>query len=106
MNKKSIYRQGDVLITPVDNIPTNLKKTERCTLALGEVTGHHHSILDGNAVGYANDAKSLAQYVRVTNSKGASLTHQEHDTIVLPEGTYKVHGQVEYTPERLQRVAD
>lgn len=106
MKHKPIYRQGDVLLTPVDNIPTDLKPTERCTLALGEVTGHHHSILDGSAIGYATETKGLAKYVRVTSSKGAPLTHQEHDTIVLPEGAYRVHGQVEYTPERLRAVAD
>lgn len=105
--KTKLYRQGDVLVIPIDQIPNkeSLKVTRRCTLALGEVTGHHHTISSG-AVGYANDEKSLAQYVEVTDSAGGALTHQEHDTIVLPEGSYKVVGQVEYTPERLQRVAD
>jgi hypothetical protein len=106
MNAK-LYRQGDVLIMPIKNIPNKnkLKKTKRCTLALGEVTGHHHTIHDG-AVGYADDELGLAKFVEVINSDGGALTHQEHDTIVLPEGLYKVIGQVEYTPERLRRVAD
>ena len=105
--KTKLYRQGDVLIMPIDNIPNkkSLKKTKRCTLALGEVTGHHHTIHDG-AVGYADDKLSLAKYIEVTDSSGGALTHQEHDTITLPEGVYKVIGQVEYTPQRLQRVAD
>lgn len=103
-----LYRQGDVLIVPIASIPnkSSLKRTKRCTLALGEVTGHHHSILDGSAIGFADDEQSLAKYIEVTSESGAPLTHQEHDTIVLPEGSYKVIGQVEYTPERLQRVAD
>lgn len=105
--KAKLYRQGDVLIMPINNIPNKnkLKKTKRCTLALGEVTGHHHTIHNG-AVGYADDELSLAKFVEVIDSTGGALTHQEHDTIVLPEGTYKVIGQVEYTPERLQRVMD
>ena len=105
--KMKLYRQGDVLIVPIKNIPNKnkLKRTNRCTLALGEVTGHHHTIHAG-AVGYADDELSLAKFVEVTDSNGGTLTHQEHDTIVLPEGTYKVIGQVEYTPERLLRVTD
>ena len=105
MKTQKLYRQGDVLLIPTKEIPSSLKRTERCTLALGEVTGHHHTVERG-AIGYADDPKSLAKYVNVTSKNGAPLTHQEHDTIVLPEGKYKVIGQVEYTPERLARVAD
>jgi len=104
--KNKLFRQGDVLLIPITSIPNSLKRTKRVTLALGEVTGHHHSILDGNAVGYADNENSLAKYVEVNKPAGASLTHQEHDTIVLPEGNYRVVGQVEYTPERLSRVTD
>ena len=105
--KTKLYRQGDVLIQPIQNINKNkLKQTKRCTLALGEATGHHHSILDGSAIGYADGVDSLAEYIEVTNPEGAPLTHQEHDTIVLPEGQYRVIGQVEYTPERLVSVRD
>lgn len=105
--KNKLYRQGDVLIQPIQNInKENLKETKRCTLALGEATGHHHSILDGSAIGYASDENALAEYVEVKNPEGAPLTHQEHDTIVLPEGQYRVIGQVEYTPERLVNVRD
>lgn len=104
--KTQLFRQGDVLLIPTKTIPNSLKRTKRVTLALGEVTGHHHSILDGNAVGYADDENSLAKYVEVKSPKGAALTHQEHDTIVLPEGNYRVVGQVEYTPQGISRVAD
>lgn len=104
--KNKLYRQGDVLLQPIQNIKkTNLKPTKRCTLALGEATGHHHTIHDG-AVGYAENENALAKFVEVNASTGGALTHQEHDTIVLPEGQYRVIGQVEYTPERLVNVRD
>jgi hypothetical protein len=105
--KTKLYRQGDVLIQPINDIPNKnkMEKTKRCTLALGEATGHHHTIYDG-AVGYADDAEALAKFIEVTSPKGGALTHQEHDTIVLPEGQYRVIGQVEYTPERLVNVRD
>lgn len=105
MNKKPLYRQGDVLVMKVDNIADKLKKTKKCTLALGEATGHHHTIHEG-AVGFADQEQDLAKYFNVSSKNGASLTHQEHDTIVLPEGSYKVIGQFQYTPERLTRAAD
>ena len=97
-NKKMVYRQGDVLIIPVSKIPSDMKRTKRITLALGEVTGHHHSISYG-AIGYADDENSLAEYVEV-DSDSADLTHQEHDTISLPKGKYRKIIQVEYTPAK------
>jgi len=104
--KNNTYRQGDVLLVPTNEIPTTLKVTERVTLALGEVTGHHHSILDGSTVGYAADAEGLCEYLEVKSSAGGQLTHQEHSTIVLPKGKYKVVKQVEYTPAALVNVRD
>ena len=104
--KTKLYRQGDVLLQPIQDInKTNLQVTKRCTLALGEATGHHHTIHSG-AVGYADDENALAKYVEVTATTGGALTHQEHDTLVLPEGQYRVIGQIEYTPERLVNVRD
>ena len=104
MKKSPIYRQGDVLIMPVKNIPNGLVQTKRVTLALGEVTGHHHSIAEG-AVGFADDETALADYFEVTD-ESASLTHQEHDTVTLPKGKYRKVIQVEYTPEEIRNVAD
>lgn len=103
-NKNPIYRQGDVLIVKVDSIPKNLKPTKKVTLALGEVTGHHHTIHVG-AVGFANAEEDLAEYFSV-ESESADLTHQEHDTITIPKGSYKKIIQVEYTPAEIRNVAD
>jgi hypothetical protein len=102
--QKKIYRQGDVLVIPCDSIPTHLKHTKVCRLAWGEVTGHHHTIHDG-AIGYASDVDALVDYIEVT-SPVADLTHQEHSTIPIPTGTYKVVKQVEYTPVELRNVRD
>jgi hypothetical protein len=98
------YRQGDVLILPVSEIPTNLVKTKRVTLALGEVTGHHHTISNG-AVGYADEPEALVSFFAVTDEI-ARLDHQEHSTIEIPKGTYKKVIQSSYTPEKLEPVRD
>lgn len=104
--KKKLFRQGDVLLIPVDKIPdTKLKTLKRATLAFGEVTGHHHTIHDG-AVGLAEEATAagLADFIAV--EKEAVLTHQEHDPITVPTGNYEVVRQTEYTPQALRNVAD
>jgi hypothetical protein len=102
--KNKVYRQGDVLITPINEIPSGLKRTNKVTLAFGEVTGHHHTIYDSGCVGYANEIEGLAAYLDVESD--CNLTHQEHDTITIPPGKYKVTRQVEYTPAALKNVAD
>ena len=99
-----IFRQGDVIVIPCKSIPSGLKQTKRVTLALGEVTGHHHTIHEG-ATGYASDVDALVEYIEVTGAP-ADLTHQEHSTIPIPAGTYQVVKQVEYTPAELRNVRD
>ena len=101
-----IYRQGDVNIRRVDsNIPEKLVKTKHNTLAYGEVKGHHHTFTEGGVTCFADTETALPTWVTVDKG-GAPLTHQEHDTIVLPEGTYQVSRQVEYTPAALRNVQD
>lgn len=106
-SKKLIVRQGDVLVIKTDSIPTNLKKTvgEKVTLALGEVTGHHHSFSEPSVIGYAEGDVALADYFEIT-SESATLTHQEHNPITLPKGNYESLIQVQYTPEEIRNVAD
>ena len=111
MNKKIIKlntehgRQGDVLVIPVSEIPKEFVKTKQCTLALGEATGHHHTINTG-AIGYATSTDGLATYFEVTNPLGADLTHQEHETIQFPEGKYRAVIQSEYRRKEFQSVVD
>jgi hypothetical protein len=60
------YRQGDVFIERVAQIPTGLirqKKSPRLILAHGELTGHHHS-MDGAVVDEFRD-KAGRQFFQV-----------------------------------------
>ena len=103
MNEK-IYRQGDVLIIPVTEIPVKKIKTKQIRLANGEVTGHHHSIFSNGAVGYADEEEGLAEFIDVNTE--VEIQHQEHETIVLPPGKYRSVIQSEYTPSAVRNVAD
>lgn len=104
-----MYRQGDVLIIPVTSIPGNAQAIERengrVILAHGEVTGHAHAIKDKRASLF-NDAKLAAIFMNVSGDTPVKLEHEEHDTIEIPAGNYRVVRQREYSPAGLRNVAD
>lgn len=108
--KPFIARQGDVLLVPVAEIPAEAKPVAaidgRVILALGEATGHSHSIASGAVLFRPDDMPSgIGGYLEV-GADGALLTHQEHSTIALPSGLYRQAVQVEETPEVVRQVAD
>ena len=90
------FRQGDVLLIEVDEIPeaaTAEARSGRIVLAEGEATGHAHAIheLDARTFTY-RDRRYL-----LTRSK-AQLVHEEHATIEVPSGAWRVVIQREYEP--------
>ena len=101
----SIYRQGDVLLVPVEVAPDGKKvkaRRGRLILALGEVTGHHHSVAVADA-----EMVEAAEKVYLSIMRETTLDHQEHASITLAPGTYEVVRQREYQPRELpRRVAD
>jgi hypothetical protein len=98
------YRQGDVMIVRVRNIPQGAqakpRENGRVILAHGEVTGHAHAVT-GPAELFDADRGT---YLRV--GAGASVVHEEHSTIALPPGDYRIIRQREYSPEAIRNVAD
>ena len=102
--KTKTYRQGDVLIETVSRIPSNAVKQVPAgwiILALGETTGHCHSV-DSDSADWWKDGDD--QFLDVPAS--AIVTHQEHGPIALPAGKYRVTRQREYSPEAIRNVAD
>lgn len=103
--KPEMYRQGDVLLVKVESLPQaaeEMPPDERIVLAYGEVTGHAHAISQLQAKMYADGTN---RYLRV-DKEGADLVHEEHSTIHLPEGFYRVVRQREYEPASVRFVAD
>lgn len=96
------YQQGDVVIKKVDGIKG--KKLNHLTLALGEATGHHHAITEGEACLYEKDG---ILYLHV-ESEQATITHQEHKPIVIDKGDYQIGIVQEYDhlSEEVRNVAD
>lgn len=94
-----IYRHGDLLLTRVDSIPKNAVPLNSLTLAEGEVTGHHHTFTSGSVQLFAPAlvTEDVQKYIEV-KTKEASLTHQEHKKIDVPQGQYKMTVEREYSP--------
>jgi hypothetical protein len=104
--KTKMLRQGDVLLVRVKNIPkTAVKQTPingRIVLALGEVTGHSHTI-DSDAADWWKD--KMTEYVTVKTSTPA--VHQEHGPLPLEKWeNYRKVQQREYSPEAIRPVLD
>jgi hypothetical protein len=98
------FRQGDVLLVAA-KIPegTKLRKQKKVRVAEGEVTGHAHVIEASDEVEVMTDVD--VEFVRIMGANGL-LVHEEHSTIELPPGDYKVVRQREYHPEEIRQVAD
>jgi hypothetical protein len=100
-----MYRQGDVLIVAVDEIPADVelvKRTKRgVVLAEGEVTGHAHRIPSRSASLYRSE--SDARFMRVMGPAPVKLEHEEHTAIEIPPGNYRVSIHAEYVPGELPR---
>lgn len=82
------YRQGDVMVSAVANIPesaTEVKNEGRIVLAHGEVTGHAHAIAVEEAQEFTfADASGIVRRFLKVFDLGANLKHEEHATIPLP----------------------
>lgn len=113
-----MYRHGDVLLLPVEDpwleadIETEGTERRSFILARGEVTGHHHKLaVDSGAPPlrvYTDKDNGGTAYVQVQD-KEATLTHQEHNTLKVRPGFYRVVNQREFDPEahrRERRVID
>ena len=104
-----MFRQGDVLIVPVDNFPETLEKVEqkngRVVLAHGELTGHAHAVSDHRAALF-RDPKLGSLFMHVSGDGPVALKHNEHGTIQIPPGNYRVVYQREYSLEEIRQVKD
>lgn len=93
-------RHGDVLIEKVSEMPEG-KKLDRKYLFEGEVTGHAHRI----DVGEIFETRDGELYLLV--DKLTQVTHEEHKTLTIPKGIYRVTQKRQYNPDGpWERVVD
>jgi hypothetical protein len=103
---RKLYAQGDIILelvedaTPVALLPDD--PDGAVVLARGELTGHRHAFYGGGVTLFRDDglARDMppALYIGHVKVGGASadLQHEEHATISLPAGTYRVRRQQEW----------
>jgi hypothetical protein len=89
-------QQGDVMLEKVDELPADGKavqaKNGTYVLAYGEATGHKHALEDVEGIKVVE--KDGLFYVSV--EKSALLTQEEHGTVMIPEGVWRVDRVREY----------
>ena len=97
------YRHGDVMIEEIRTIPDLRQKAQHLILAHGELTGHCHRIAErDSAILYDTPIGMVLHVLRDT----ATLVHDEHDSIELGQGYYRVWRQREYSPEGNRVIRD
>jgi|SRR6516162_3611431 hypothetical protein len=98
-----MWRQGDVFIAPISSIPKGAKLRPGGVLVEGEMTGHSHRVADLRTAEVLETTDNL--FLRVLGDT-TTIIHQEHGSITLPRGSYRIWGQREYSPEAIRRVLD
>jgi hypothetical protein len=99
----TMWRHGDVMIAAVERIPADAKKLPHRILAKGEITGHAHRLGESDDVAlFEADGQSFLAVL----SGAATVLHEEHHAIRLPQGNYRFWIQREYTPAEIVRVRD
>lgn len=117
--EQKILRQGDLLLVRVDVAPIGFVRKPApvgATIGYGEVSGHHHTIMDVEWLVAPDTSKEdLHQFalgnrqelpVFVVADAPTTLAHQEHAPIALDAGVWQVIRQCEYTPGAIMSVRD
>ena len=105
-----LYAQGDIILELVEDVtptaPLPGDPDGATVLARGELTGHRHAFYDRGVTFFRDDAlaRELPPEIYIGHVKisapSADLRHEEHATIALPAGTYRVRRQREWDGSR------
>ena len=102
------FRQGDVLLATA-TIPAEAQQVKIRPIALGEKTGHHHSLMVDPGVSLENAVEMFEAdgktFVRITE-QGVALVHQQHKAQQIPAGEYVYIPQVENSDWGTRQVID
>jgi hypothetical protein len=108
MDKPS--RHGDVIIYPISaeeaaQLKAKAKKVDRdngrLILAYGEVTGHAHAVTEPTAMLFDLEDSKLLELPKIS-----ALSHEEHNSLELPAGSYRIYQKRQYKPNGWETVKD
>ena len=94
-----MYRQGDVLIVESERDLRYAKVETDNVLVYGEMTGHAHRAEGENVTVLATSRGKV-----IDARKAFRVVHEEHETIEIPEGFYRVVRQREYDEKAIRYV--
>lgn len=107
----NLFFQGDICLLKLDVPPTGTSTPIEpdpdgaVVVGRGEVTGHRHAIF-GGALLFRDDALARADSLYVGDLKvqapSAELVHEEHASILLKQGHYRVSRQREADPRAIE----
>ena len=92
-----MQRQGDLLIIKINELPKEVKKLKTLIVAYGEITGHKHRLTrDSTEVlePIKVDIKFPIKFLNIVEND--TLVHEEHKTVELEKGFYKIIYQREF----------
>lgn len=101
-----IYRQGDVLIKSAE-IPVDakiVKSEKQVTVALGEATGHHHTLYGGLPIELLE--YNERRYLKI--QEDVDFRHQEHSAFKVKKGDYEIiiEREFDYFENDMKKVVD
>lgn len=103
MSKPKTYRQGDLLFVETVEKGKPQRIIKDGVLAYGEATGHAHRLeVSDKAKVFVDEMNQML----IEAEAPAKVAHEEHETLTLPKGTYKVVHQREWSPEEIRPVQD
>jgi hypothetical protein len=98
------YQQGDVILRKVKLIPRNAVVKRGLLVQEGESTGHVHRFSDKHVSLWEFEGKTFVS----VKKKPAPLTHDEHEPIKVPPGSYEIDlvREYDYDKHEVRHVID
>jgi len=91
----NIYRHGDVLLREILEIPSEaklVKKANVITVALGEATGHHHTLYGSLPMSLLQfDERRFLEIIEIVDFK-----HQQHGCLKIDPTKYEIEIEREH----------
>ena len=105
--------QGDLMIQRIEALPeglTELHPQAGSYVVAHSETGHHHVIEARPTTKLYGLPEEIYECFLVVSDQPVTLdhmrSHDTHETLEIPPGSYRIRRQREYTPEGYRRAAD
>ncbi len=106
MKKILAKRQGDVIIEHniVKKLPKGAVKLNHLVLAEGEITGHKHQVIEGEANLYEKNGKLFLEVL----SDKVVIGHNEHKQVIEKRGIFPINfpQEYDYVEEENKKISD